>query len=523
MTYRNLEDIYQNDERNLNIGNELMASCLSECIHYRRGTAYFSSSSLKTYASFLGEIIKNNVKIDILCSPVIQDQKLREILDNNSTKEKMHAEYLKVAEDILLSAAGFSDDPDNIEYRSKILSYLIASGQLEIKFAIPNGYEKAVKNGSDYESLYHVKNGYFDFPNGDKVAFDGSFNESLSGHLTNRERTNVFRSWHPEDIGRLERTVKDIDSDWNEESSDLDIYPLGEEILSKIKNLAPEKKPFSGVDNQDEEEENNNNWGLWGHQKEAIDVFIEKRFGILEMATGTGKTTTSLEIIKRLYESDQIDSVIISTFGTTLLEQWAKEVQIWKKQYSRSDSNRSIGNLYIFKEFDKNSEMSNYLNIIKDSVLIVSRNPKKLKRLLVNRRIEQQRQKILIIHDEVHGFGSKELVSNLQGAHKGIKYRLGLSATPDRDYDENGSKFITNEIGQVIYQYPIESAIKDGILCEFKYHTIDFKYTKGDKENIKKYTQKKHLVKKKGTRGARKNCIGSFPMLEKKLKTNLFY
>ena len=262
----------------------------------------------------------------------------------------------------------------------------------------------------------------------------------------------------------MERTVKDIDSDWNEESSDLDIYPLGEEILSKIKNLAPEKKPFSGVDNQDEEEENNNNWGLWGHQKEAIDVFIEKRFGILEMATGTGKTTTSLEIIKRLYESDQIDSVIISTFGTTLLEQWAKEVQIWKKQYSRSDSNRSIGNLYIFKEFDKNSEMSNYLNIIKDSVLIVSRNPKKLKRLLVNRRIEQQRQKILIIHDEVHGFGSKELVSNLQGAHKGIKYRLGLSATPDRDYDENGSKFITNEIGQVIYQYPIESAIKDGIL-----------------------------------------------------------
>jgi superfamily II DNA or RNA helicase len=497
MTYRSLEDIYQNDENNLSIGKELMASCLAECSHYRRGTAYFSSSSLKTYASFLGDIIKNNVKIDILCSPVIQDQKLREILDNNSTKEKMHAEYLQVAEDILLSAAGFSDDPNNIEYRSKILSYLIAKGQLEIKFAIPNGYEEAVKNGFDYESLYHVKNGYFDFPNRDKVAFDGSFNESLSGHLTNRERTNVFRSWHPEDKRRLERTVNDINNDWNEKSSDLDIYPLGEEILLKIKALAPKNKPLPDTD-KPVEVEVNNAWGLWDHQKEAIDAFVKEKCGILEMATGTGKTTTSLEIIKRLYESSQIDSVIISTFGNTLLEQWAKEVQEWKKQYPKDNSNRSIGNLYIFKDFDKNSEMSNYLNIIKDSVLIVSRNPKKLNRLLVNRRIDHYKHKILIIHDEVHGFGSKELVNNLQGTHKGIKYRLGLSATPDRDYDEHGTNFITNEIGQVIYQYPIENAIMDGILCEFKYHTIDFEYTKKDKESIKKIYARKALSEKKG-------------------------
>ena len=497
MTYRNLEDIYQNDENNLSIGKELMSSCLSECSHYRRGTAYFSSSSLKTYASFLGDIIKNNVKIEILCSPVIQDQKLREILNNNSTKEKMHVEYLQVAEDILLSAAGFSNDPNNIGYRSKILSYLISKGQLEIKFAIPNGYEEAVKNGFDYESLYHVKNGYFDFPNGDVVAFDGSFNESLSGHLTNRERTNVFRSWRPEDEKRLERTVNDINNDWNEKSSDLDIYPLGEEILLKIKALAPKNKPFPDIDTPVEVEESSG-WGLWNHQKEAIEAFIKKRCGILEMATGTGKTTTSLEVVKRLYESGQIDSVIISTFGNTLLGQWAKEVQEWKKQHSKDSSNRSIGNLYIFKEFDKNSEMSSYLNIIKDSVLIVSRNPKKLKQLLINRRIDQHKQKILIIHDEVHGFGSKEMVSNLQGSHKNIRYRLGLSATPDRDYDENGTKFITNEIGPVIYQYPIESAIRDGILCEFKYHTIDFKYTKQDKENIKKIYSRKASSEKKG-------------------------
>lgn len=520
MTYRNLKDIYQNDENNLSIGKELMASCLYECIHYRRGTAYFSSSSLKTYASFLGDIIKNDVKIEILCSPVIQDQKLREILGNNSTKEKMHAEYLRVSEDILLSAAGFSDNPNNIEYRSKILSYLIAKGQLEIKFAIPNGYEEAVKNETDYESLYHVKNGYFDFPNGDRVVFDGSFNESLSGHLTNRERTNVFRSWHPEDKGRLERTANDINNDWDEKSSDLDIYPLGEEILLKIKKLAPKSKPLPDIENPIAVEDNV--WGLWNHQKKAIDTFIKKKRGILEMATGTGKTTTSLEIVKRLYESNKIDSVIISTFGTTLLGQWVKEVQEWKKQYPKDKSNRSIGNLYVFKDFDGSSEMPNYLNIIKDSVLIVSRNPRKLNRLLVNRRIDSHKQKILIIHDEVHGYGSKELVSSLQGSHENIRYRLGLSATPDREYDEHGTNFITNEIGQVIYQYSIEDAIKDGILCEFKYHTIDFEYTKKDKENIKKIYSKKASSEKKGEPWSKERLYMELSNIRKKAESKPF-
>ena len=513
MTYRDLEEIYQNGGSGSSIGENLIASCLSECSHYRRGTAYFSSSSLKTYASFLGEIIKKDVKIDILCSPVIQDQKLREILSNNSTKEKKHAEYLKVASDILLSAVGFSKDPENLEYRSKVLSYLISKGQLEIKFAIPNGYEEAVKNGSDYESLYHVKNGYFDFPNGDKVAFDGSFNESLSGHLTNRERTNVFRSWHAEDKTRLDRTANDIDKDWNEESMDLDIYPLGEDILLKIQELAPINKPVPGRDIGENVE-----WGLWDHQEEAINIFIKERHGILEMATGTGKTTTALEIVKRLYESKAIDSVIISTYGSTLLEQWAIEVEKWKSNQVNDINDRSIKGFYVFRDFKGNSEMMNYLNIVKDSILIVSRSAKGLKKLLFSSQIKNHKKNILIIHDEVHGFGSEGLSKSLEGSHQDLGYSLGLSATPIREYGD-GTSFIFSEIGPVIYTYEINNAIEDGILCEFNYYPIDFKYTKKDKEKIKKIYSIMSHSERQGRKWSKEELFRELSKVRKKAES----
>jgi superfamily II DNA or RNA helicase len=87
------------------------------------------------------------------------------------------------------------------------------------------------------------------------------------------------------------------------------------------------------------------------------------------------------------------------------------------------------------------------------------------------------------------------MVKNLKDSHDGISYRLGLSATPEREYDESGSKFIEEEIGPTIFNFGIEEAIKNGILCEFNYHPLDFTYTQKDKEKIKSiYARKKSSI-----------------------------
>jgi len=491
-SYRDLKGSYKNKRDGINIGQALIQPCLEECKLYRRGTAYFSSSSLKSYAEIIDKIIDKDVRIQILCSPVIQDQSLIQSLKINSTPEK-RKKVLNEATDILLSAVGFKEDPQNHGYRSKVLSYMIASGQLEIKFAVPKNYETLPTDG-EYYSTYHVKNGYFKLKNNDVVAFDGSFNESRAGHVSNRERTQVFRSWIDEDKTRLHDTCKDVDLEWGEEDDDIDVYPLDDETLKLIKKLSPKSNPNPKPDPEDEFE-------LWEHQKEAIEQFLKKKKGILEMATGTGKTTTALEIIRRLIEQNMIDSVIISTYGTSLLSQWVDEVKSWTEKLKiKNNLNETIQKkVYIFKDFGKKfSESNKYLAVIKNSVLVTSNDPGKLKSLLSRQPILKNKQRILIIYDEIHNFGSEKKVTDLKGLHEGFEYKLGLSATPSREYDEEGTEFIFKEIGKPIYQFGIDKAIKKGILCEFNYFPIDFEYTINDKEKIKSIRARSAYSAKEG-------------------------
>ena len=480
--YRELEPTYTNGI-GVNIGEELIRTCLLDCELYRRGTAFFSSSSLKSYADLISDLIEKEVKLEIMCSPVIQDNSLIKILDKNST-EKQREALRKEAENILIDAVGgFIENPDNADYRSKVLSYMIAKGQLEIKFAIPKNYETLPTDGH-FDPIYHVKNGYFDFPNKDRIVFAGSFNESRQGHAGNREFTSVYKSWEPGHKGFLKPIEVMIDQEWNEDESvldDLKIYPLNEEILEIIKKLAPKTPPIRpvgpgpGTSPPVVIEE----FPLWDHQIEAIDTFVDAKHGVLEMATGTGKTTTALEIVKRLYKEEKIDSVIISTYGNTLLYQWVREIEEWKNSQAKID-NRCVSNFKVYKDFDTLHEMNSFVIAIKKSILIISRDATKLKNLLSRRKVQSNKSKLLIIHDEIHGLGSNSIVENLEGSHDGIQYKLGLSATPEREYDESGSDFIKNEIGESIFHFGIEEAISEGILCEFNYYPLEFFYTSKD-------------------------------------------
>jgi len=103
----------------------------------------------------------------------------------------------------------------------------------------------------------------------------------------------------------------------------------------------------------------------------------------------------------------------------------------------------------------------------------------------------------MIIHDEIHGFGSPSHVNNLQGSHEVFDYKLGLSATPDREYDEEGNKFIEKEVGPIIFKFDLSDAIKKGILCEFDYIPIEYEISENDKQRIQgvyaKYRKKDEL------------------------------
>jgi superfamily II DNA or RNA helicase len=80
--------------------------------------------------------------------------------------------------------------------------------------------------------------------------------------------------------------------------------------------------------------------------------------------------------------------------------------------------------------------------------------------------------------------GSESNVLQLAGQHKSFGYRLGLSATPEREYDSDGTNFIYDEIGPVRFTFGLDEAIQRGILCEMDYVPLPYELSDGDRRRL---------------------------------------
>ena len=72
----------------------------------------------------------------------------------------------------------------------------------------------------------------------------------------------------------------------------------------------------------------------------------------------------------------------------------------------------------------------------------------------------------LLIADEAHNLGRPGFIDNLPDYYE---FRLALSATPVRQYDEEGTEAIFDFFGQVVYQFSLKDAIGK-CLVEYDYH-----------------------------------------------------
>ena len=107
--------------------------------------------------------------------------------------------------------------------------------------------------------------------------------------------------------------------------------------------------------------------------------------------------------------------------------------------------------------------MNNFIIHPDNSILLISRDADNLSKLLAlfNKAPGDYKNDTLFIFDEVHGAGSDSFVENLKGCISPYKYRLGLSATPEREYDDDGNQFLRDEIGDIIF---VKETEKDGYL-----------------------------------------------------------
>lgn len=428
---------------------ELYQPCLQWATRFDRGVGYFSTGWLTNNVAGLSDFASRGGVMRLITSPILSNTDSEAII---SASADDHSAYAKFEEALTRNV-----DELKAEMETDILnafSWMLYDGIIEMKFAIP--YKK-LEHGD-----FHDKFGIF-YKEGEALSFSGSINDSIHG-FQNYESIKVFKTW----AGTKEYV--DSDSDrfnrlWSGKDSNLKIYTTPEAIRQKIFKLRTTDRPYHLEKRA---------YNKWAHQDIAVSRFMEKECGILAMATGTGKTITAMKIIDRLFEENKIRRVVITMYGNDLLDQWAKQM---RDKYKDKQ---------IYYHYDTHKDISKFIMHPDNAILLISRDADNLSKLLTlfNRAPGDYKNDTLFIFDEVHGAGSNSFVENLTGRISPYRYRLGLSATPEREYDDEGNNFLQTEIGDIIFTFSLEDAIKKGILCEFDY--IPLPYILTDEEKAKK-------------------------------------
>lgn len=406
----NLHSSYSSARSNL--VKDFYVPVLSEAVKYDRVTGFFNSYSLALVARGLKKFIKNGGKMRLLCGAQLSKEDLNSIVNASEVTDKLSEDFLKDIDYLF----------DEIELNHlKLLAWMVVNNILEIKIGI-------VKNDIGYVGgILHEKTGILSDSEGNNIVFSGSNNETgfgwSSGGYGNIEKFKVFSSW--EDSKFIKDDFDNFEEDWNNQNDYLEVIDVPKAAKDGLIKLAPDNLdevmalPLSYTEKSSSSDDRE----LRDYQEEAISKWFDNdKQGILEMATGTGKTFTALNCVSRILKEDSNLLTVIACPYAHLVEQWGADVE----------NMLDVGCYRIYASANPNwkKELSSLafkldLGIVENAVILTTHNT--FSNDFFMEELYSLDIKSLIIADEVHHVAAK---SFRKGLLEFYSYRLGLSATP---------------------------------------------------------------------------------------------
>jgi len=179
-------------------------------------------------------------------------------------------------------------------------------------------------------------------------------------------------------------------------------------------------------------------------QKDALKAWFENRQrGIVSAVTGGGKTILALSAIA---QSTNIETVLIAVPTLALLEQWWEEAAAFFET--------SLDNINVVKRDSPFQKGVINIAVMNTAAKIVPPN-----------------FPFMLIVDECHKAASPKLRTLLDIE---TVASLGLSATPERPYDEGLDEILVPALGPVICRYTYKEARRDGVIVPFDLKNIVF-------------------------------------------------
>ncbi len=389
------------------------------------------------------------------------------------------------------------------------LAWLISHDRIQIKIIAP-------KEGA---GISHYKSGQF-YDGNDTVYFHGSCNMTAFGLLKNLEEVDITTSWdndlsktRVESFRRKFNSIFDgsakhvrylqLDSVITAVRDEFGNKDIGELLIEErellelkrnsyyknpkivkaieaaetiiIKKAAEPRFPYPS--------------GPRPYQLRAYSNWCDNNYqGIFAMATGTGKTITSLNCLLNLAKQEGDYQAVILVPTIALVDQWRKECEAFNYSNILLVSSR-----YRWEDKVAAIRTSQLLGNKKSFIIIstyASFNLAKFQREFIHLPSDT-----LLIADEAHNLGSPSLLRKLPHIH--LTRRIGLSATPEKQYDEEANQKIKSFFNEenkdsYTFEYSMEEAIRNEppALCHYRYFPKIVRLTDAEFEDYIELTKR---------------------------------
>lgn len=426
-SFRELEllPIYSTQKNDL--VNDFYVPVISRAVNYDRVSGFFSSSSLSVVARGLSKFLKNKdarMRMLVSCKGFSESDKIDEVY---GIEEQVIKEFERI----------LSEDIEKLENeivrkRVQALAWLLKTGRLEIKVAVMTPLEFQ-------RGMLHSKFGTLTDAEGNTVSFIGSINESANGWKVNGEVISVFSSLEQGQDAYINNLADEFEAYWRNEVERNLVIDLPSAISAKLVSYAP-KNIDDVIGSIDPEKSVKSVKTLRYYQIEALNAWLDggKR-GYFEMATGTGKTLTAIRCIKEALSEDPSLGVVIAVPTKVLVEQWRddliedgfdkSQIYLCNSDYKKSDWYNSLVRYSLIDSEENRVFIFSYSSLYKDKIQEL---------------FDSSKRKFMLICDEMHHAGATQFSNCL---NENIELRLGLSATPIRAHDIEGSKLLLDYFG----------------------------------------------------------------------------
>lgn len=461
------------------------SECLCNSIRFDLMLGFFSSSAIRTLSDGFALFLYNGGTMRLIINNILSAQDKDSIIAGTQGKENMLFDLSDI--ETLKNILSEKD-----KHFFDCLSWLISNKRIDIKIIRP-------KNSI---GISHTKSGVFS-DDENIVGFNGSCNFTQTALLDNIESIDAFCEWDGEiNTAKVKNTIKNFENTFSGKDTSVDYIDPTEIITDIEKNfgdktidelLEQEKRLFydsneiirPSIKQVIEKAKKRVNKVVKGikadqlkplfpypqgareYQQTAFENWKKNnQQGLFAMATGTGKTITSLNCLLEIYKKTGYYKALIIVPTITLVNQWESECRKFNFNSiltvcSKSNWKNDFAGILTRERLFSTEQVS----------FIVISTYASFSRSNIFAELNQLPAKTLLIADECHNMGSATMLKLLPKIN--CKRRIGLSATPERQFDEEANKKLFtffNSVDGYTYKYSMKEAIDKGVLCHYYYY-----------------------------------------------------